>query len=69
MSNFKVNNDGTFENSCHGGKNQNGICCTECIYFVSSKDWLACNESCFSNEEIKMKSCLDCKHKPNYIHK
>ena len=53
--NFKINNDGTFENQCHGGKNQNGICCTECIYFIGSKDWLACNESCFSNEEIKIK--------------
>ena len=66
MSNFKFNQDGTYNNNCHC---QKGTCCCKCKYLVDGKEtnkdgsihkWEACSESCIKNKQIG--TCKYCKH-------
>ena len=50
-------------NDCKGGR-----CCMHCLYINSTKDWVACSESCIYKNSFASKfSCKECAHKPEYI--
>lgn len=67
--NFKIYHDGTFGNNCH---KENGTCCFYCKYAMeppkdSKEKWIPCSDFCMTLKLVKKKSCLDCKHKPDYM--
>lgn len=64
MANFYINNN-EIGNNCNNGQ---GKCCGVCQY-VSRKEgqWEACSDSCFDNSEIKEFSCIQCKHKADWV--
>lgn len=67
--NFKIYDDNTFGNNCH---KDGGTCCFNCKYAFKpdkkeKESWIPCSDFCMKLDLVKSRSCLDCKHKPDYM--
>ena len=64
MKHFTITDNIMF-NNCNNGQGQ---CCALCQYSYKTDKWEACSESCDTDKETtKYYSCIQCKHKPDYI--